>query len=885
MRLVGRTAVIDTLGGALAEAAAGAARAVLVEGPAGCGRSTLADAVAEQAATDDALVLTAVATAAERQVPLGVLRQFGHSAPGIALPDYSVGGRPARTEALQAFCTRVRELSLDRTVVLCADDVQHADAESLRHLQYLVRHARGARVLVVLTSSPYIPSQDPLFTAELMRHPHFRRIRLGLLSPGETARVREQDGTGGFTAEEAHLVSGGNPLLLRALASECGDTVGEADLPAGGPFAQAVVACVRRSGPAAAPIARAVALLGEQASPARAARASGTDGAAAAQGLAALEAAGILDGVRFRHPAALAAVLDETGPAGRASLLRRIARVLHEDGVPAPEVAQRLLAAAAEGRAAGEDYAREEGCVAEDGLWDVKVLRDAAEQALAQNDARPAVRLLELALENCPDDQLRATLRIRLVQITARFDPASAERRVDALLSAVRSGRVNAEHEQPLSGLLLAHGRVSDAADLICGTSAGGPAASPLDAMVDTTPGAAERLLQSARLTDATLAPLAQAVRSLFCSEQPDLAVRWSRRLLDEADACGAPGWGAVFGTLYAESLLRLGDLPGAHAHATAALAALPEQGDSTFSCAPTAVLVRACTAMGRYTEASRLTDRQLPQRQLTSLHGLAYLRARGLHHLAVHQPHAALADFLEIGRLMESWGVDRPAFLPWRTDAADALLRLGEDHRAEQLALRQLALPDAKRPHVRGPALRMRALAGDPARRPALLTEAIDELHRSGDRVETARAMAELGRLLQRDGSPSKGGAMIRSAWHLAHETGATPLCKEILPDAPLAPAPGAAAPTPPPGARPRRPGGKAAEEAGVPARLSGSEQRVATLAAQGLTNREISARLFLTVSTVEQHLTRVYRKLRITSRGDLPLDLERTDDTPART
>ncbi|WSD74623.1 helix-turn-helix transcriptional regulator (plasmid) [Streptomyces sp. NBC_01591] len=56
----------------------------------------------------------------------------------------------------------------------------------------------------------------------------------------------------------------------------------------------------------------------------------------------------------------------------------------------------------------------------------------------------------------------------------------------------------------------------------------------------------------------------------------------------------------------------------------------------------------------------------------------------------------------------------------------------------------------------------------------------------------------------------------------------------------------------------------------------MSGSEQHVATLAAQGLTNREISARLFLTVSTVEQHLTRVYRKLRITSRGDLPLDLE---------
>lgn len=46
--------------------------------------------------------------------------------------------------------------------------------------------------------------------------------------------------------------------------------------------------------------------------------------------------------------------------------------------------------------------------------------------------------------------------------------------------------------------------------------------------------------------------------------------------------------------------------------------------------------------------------------------------------------------------------------------------------------------------------------------------------------------------------------------------------------------------------------------------------------LAARGMTNREISTELFITVSTVEQHLTRDYKKLDITSRQELPLHTE---------
>jgi DNA-binding CsgD family transcriptional regulator len=49
----------------------------------------------------------------------------------------------------------------------------------------------------------------------------------------------------------------------------------------------------------------------------------------------------------------------------------------------------------------------------------------------------------------------------------------------------------------------------------------------------------------------------------------------------------------------------------------------------------------------------------------------------------------------------------------------------------------------------------------------------------------------------------------------------------------------------------------------------LTPSEERVATLAARGLTNREVAASLGVTAKTVEAHLARAYRKLDINSKA----------------
>ena len=63
----------------------------------------------------------------------------------------------------------------------------------------------------------------------------------------------------------------------------------------------------------------------------------------------------------------------------------------------------------------------------------------------------------------------------------------------------------------------------------------------------------------------------------------------------------------------------------------------------------------------------------------------------------------------------------------------------------------------------------------------------------------------------------------------------------------------------------------------------LTQAEQRVATLAAQGRTNKEIAAELFIGVGTVETHLSRVYRKLGLRSRSELTRHLAKQEDASA--
>ena len=63
----------------------------------------------------------------------------------------------------------------------------------------------------------------------------------------------------------------------------------------------------------------------------------------------------------------------------------------------------------------------------------------------------------------------------------------------------------------------------------------------------------------------------------------------------------------------------------------------------------------------------------------------------------------------------------------------------------------------------------------------------------------------------------------------------------------------------------------------------LTASERRIAELACEGLTNREIAQMLFVTARTVEGHLTNVFRKLQLDSRDELPAALASDAPVPA--
>ncbi|MER6569562.1 AAA family ATPase [Streptomyces sp. NPDC001093] len=895
-----RASVAKALEAVLTICAVGRSRAVLIEGAAGCGKSHLLDAVAERAAAAGALVLTAAATEQERRVPLGVLRQLVCSAPVFALARTEADDAVPSGEAMRAFCAELCDLALDGPVVLCLDDVQHTDSQSLHHLRHLIRHVRPAPVLVVATVSASTDhAQEPLFTPELLRQPHVRRIRLGLLTPQETAQAAATPpqqwpapGRPGRTPGELHSITGGNPLLLRALLQEdaahaADAAVRPAEPAPEGPFADAVLACVHRSGPGGQAVARAVATLADRATEPLVTRMLdllGADGPPRPQdtsgALAALRACGVLDGLRFRHPSVAAAVLAETSPRARADLHRGAARALGAAGAPAGVVADHLLAPLSDGirvPVVPEDFALLVR-TAEDLLAPPRpdlphTPRTTHTPPRATRLAHPAAgrpqvaavpgayhaledaeRLLVLAHHVCPDEAERAGVALRFARLAARRHPETAEQRLTALVTGPRSARPAGWDPAEPAAMLLAQGRVPEAAALLGGTAGPGgkggrTPGSLLGALLDTRAGDCETLLRTVPLADAAFAPLVNAVRTLLYSDRPERAVFASRQLLTQAESSGAPGWRAVCADLHAEALLRVGDASGAHEHATAALDALPTTGGGTFHYGPAAVLVQACGALGRHDEAARHVRYPVTRQALTSLYGLRYLRARGLHQLSLGQPHLALADFRKAGRVLQSWQADRPALLPWRTDAAQALLRMGRLGRARTLAEEQLALPGATYPWVRGTSLRLLAATGGPGPRTALLRESVELLRRSGDRLETARSLADLGHALHADDRPSQGAATLRAAWNLAQQMGAVGLREELLPGS----------------GRPAT----VLTAGDVP--LTDAERRVAALAAEGLTNRGIAARLGVTVSTVEQHLTRVYRKLGVSGRADL--------------
>ena len=133
------------------------------------------------------------------------------------------------------------------------------------------------------------------------------------------------------------------------------------------------------------------------------------------------------------------------------------------------------------------------------------------------------------------------------------------------------------------------------------------------------------------------------------------------------------------------------------------------------------------------------------------------------------------------------------------------------------------------------------------------LLREALAVLETSDVRLINVRTQLDLGILVRRAGRTEEAREILRVALDTAHRLGAAPVADRA--EAELRAS----------GAKPRR-----AQLTGLEA-LTASERRVAELAGQGMTNREIAQALFVTARTVEGHLTQVFRKLDVPSRESL--------------
>lgn len=179
--------------------------------------------------------------------------------------------------------------------------------------------------------------------------------------------------------------------------------------------------------------------------------------------------------------------------------------------------------------------------------------------------------------------------------------------------------------------------------------------------------------------------------------------------------------------------------------------------------------------------------------------------------------------------------------------------LALGRPDAARELAREQLERCGPGSITPRAAALRLLAACTEPAGRPALLREAVVLLQSGGDQLELVRTVADFSWCHGELGNVKQARFMRRRAELLARQAGA-----EGLVDTLLAPPREDPARNPP-------------AEGGGYGGLSCAERRVATLAARGHTNRHIAEQLSITASTVEQHLTRVYRKLNVTSRAHL--------------
>jgi DNA-binding NarL/FixJ family response regulator len=430
--LLDRDVELAELGRRLAGARAGAGRVIVVEGPAGIGKSTLLAALGQSASLDGATSLRARCSPLEQHAAWGMARQLFE--PLRTRPDWAdltVGAAglaervlAAETEqpvlagdamhaAVRGLVWLASNLGERGATVLVVDDVHWADAPSLRWLALLARSLAELRIAVICAVRSGEPAASPELLADLLASAPEPPVRPRPLGPAATqtlVRERLPAASEGF-AQACHAVSGGNPFLLGALLTQLtADAVAPDDEAAArlGTFGSEQVARVverqlARLPDGAASLARAVAVLGSGTALRHAARLAGITIAEAARAADALRAAGLAEaetetGLTLAHPLIAGTLYTSLPPGERALRHGDAAALLASERADPERVALHLLRTEPAGETAT-----------------VTALREAAAQASSRGAPQSAAAYLRRAAAEPPPDAAQdADVRLEL---------------------------------------------------------------------------------------------------------------------------------------------------------------------------------------------------------------------------------------------------------------------------------------------------------------------------------------------------------------------------------------------------------------------------------------------------------------------------------------
>ena len=654
----------------------------------------------------------------------------------------------------------------------------------------------------------------------------------------------------------------------------------------------------------AAALARALAVLGRSAPLRHAAQLARLTPEDAARLADALRVAGLLEGERelaLTHPLVAGALRASFGAGELAQWHVRAAAILAAEAVDPERIALHLLRTDA--AAASETVA---------------VLRAAAERALARGAPESAATFLRRALAEPPlEPAIAADVRLELgLALAAHLLPeapglldeavelaASPGQRVDIALRGARAVGLAGHFPDALDLCRrgLAHATDVDPeavarleAELVCNASlyaAGVPEvrarllrpAVPASTLELWRPNAAMQAMFCGQPAGDVLELLWPALNGDALSNEPDsllnsvamLVLIQSDELETACASCTAlidlarpRGWRIALAHgsfLRAIALVRAGRIR--EAEADARLSFEFKRGHSPLPALLWSLypLVDALTELDEPAGAdTALASVGLGDPPAGALASPLLLQSRARLRLAQHRPADAHADLCGAAARWEEFGILHPGFASWRVDATEALVALGEIGDARRHADEHIAL--AERLGLPGPlgaGLRARAGTADGDERIALLERAVTLLADSPTQLEHARALTDLGAALRRANRRADARAPLRQALDLAERGGMRLLARRARDELRAT------------GARPRR-----AALTG-PHALTAAEHRVAHFAADGNSNREIAAQLYVTQRTVETHLTHAFQKLDIHARAELPAALAAGDST----